>query len=69
MTKQLECRVVITNRQDGRFDLGMYNPLNCRYEPLGTHPNLDRDKIIRGLKERIERERHLLTFSEVSAPR
>lgn len=68
MAKQLECRVVITNR-GGVFDLGMYDPVSGRHEPLGTHRQTDRDKVIRGLTQRIEREGHRLTFSEVSGTR
>lgn len=70
MGKQLECRVVITHERDGRtFALGMYDPLNTRYEPLGRHPVRNIDRIVRDLKVRMERERHLVTFSEVTAPR
>lgn len=62
--KQLECRVVITARPDRRIDLGMYDPISLRYEPLGTHGPDQReiDRVVAGLKERIEREGHKLTF-------
>lgn len=70
MPKQMECRVTITNHGNGTFSMGMYDPSACRHEPLGTHPVRDKDRIVRGLKERIERERDLVcTFSEVSGER
>ena len=48
-TKQLECRVVITH--DGpTFQLGMFDPYNSRYEPLGSHPIRDIDKVVGGLR-------------------
>lgn len=68
MLKQLECRVVVT-LWHSVFDMGMYDPVSGRYEPLGTHPRRDEDKVVGGLKERIEREGHLLTFSVVRGPR
>lgn len=66
--KQMECRIVITN-WCGVFDLGMYDPVTMRYEPLGRHPKRDRERIVRDLKHRMEQERHLVTFSEVTGPR
>lgn len=68
MSKQLECRVVLTHK-GSTFTLGMYDPVSGRYEPLGTHPTKDKDKIIHDLKVRIEREGHRLTFSEVQGSR
>lgn len=69
MTKKMECRVTITNR-GSVFDLGMYDPVKCRHEPLGTHPMRDKERIVRGLKERIEKERDLVvSFSEVTGER
>ena len=69
--RQLECRVVITNKggASAPFELGMYDPLSGRYEPLGTHPANGKDKIVRDLKVRMEREGHLVSFSEQSGPR
>lgn len=69
--RQLECRVVITHRRDHKLELGMYCPATCRYEPLGTHGpgQFAKDAAVRGLVERIQREGHLLTFSEVTEPR
>lgn len=67
--KQLECRVVITHEPLGMFSLGMYDPLNTKYAPLGRHPKKDIAKIVRDLKHRMERERHLVTFSEITGPR
>lgn len=64
-SKQLECRVVITNKV-GSFELGMYDPINARYERLGTHPMRDKDRIVRDLKNRIEMEGHLVSFSELT---
>lgn len=67
---RLECRIVLTYWPGtGKFDMGMFDPLNVRYEPLGTHPLRDIDRIVGDLATRIERERHLLTFSEVTGPR
>ena len=67
-TKQLECRIVITHR--GRiFDLAMFDPLSMRYEPLGTHPERDIDRIVCDLRIRMEREGHRVSFSEMRGPR
>lgn len=66
--KQLECRIVITHH--GRtFDLGMFDPVSMRHEPLGSHPTRDIDRIVRDLQVRMEREKHIVTFSEVHGPR
>lgn len=70
MAKQMECRIVITHdaeadvRRQQMFEIGMFDPISGKYEPLGRHPFRQIDSIVRGLKERIEREGHLLTFSE-----
>jgi hypothetical protein len=69
MAKQLECRVVITNHGDGTFSMGMFDPVSGRHEPLGTHRTVDKDSVVRGLAQRIEREGHKLTFSELSGKR
>jgi hypothetical protein len=70
MPKQLECRVVIRHRRSAsKFDLGMYDPRSGRYEPLGSHPTSNIDKIVRDLKVRMEKERHLVTFTELEADR
>lgn len=63
MTKQLECRIVITHHVND-FELGMYDPLNDRYEPLGKHPNYKVDKVVADLKRSIEQAGHRLTFCE-----
>ena len=49
--------------------MGMYDPLNSKYEPLGTHGPSQRevDKAVAGLRTSIERAGHRLTFSEASA--
>lgn len=66
--KQLECRIIVTHW--GRvFDLGMFDPKSGRHEPLGKHPVKDISRVVRDLKVRMERERHLVTFSEVTGPR
>lgn len=67
--KQLECRVVITHVPVLQFQLGMFGPQSMRYEPLGTHPRRDIDRIVRDLKVRIEKENHIVTFSEMRGPR
>lgn len=67
-SKQLECRIVITHRGH-TFDLGMYDPVSGRHEPLGNHPRKDINRIVRDLKVRMEREGHLVSFSEVTGPR
>lgn len=66
--KQLECRIVITHRADGRIDLGMYAPLSGKYEPLGTHGPGRRavDKAVGDLKDSITRAGHRLTWCERS---
>lgn len=51
------------------FDLGMYDPVGMRYEALGRHPSEKIEKIVRDLRVRMEKERHLVTFSEISGPR
>lgn len=74
MTKQLECRIVIIHRKpradeigtNRKFELGMYDPANKRYEHLGIHPVSKIDKVVGDLKVSIERAGHLLTFCERS---
>ena len=59
---------MILHRRDRRIDLGMYDPRGGRYEPLGTHgpdPQVI-SSVIRGLKERMEREGHRVTYCEKS---
>ena len=68
MGSQLECRIVITHNGT-TFSLGMYDPVSGRHEPLGKHPTKDIERVVRGLRERMEREGHLVTFSEVGGPR
>jgi hypothetical protein len=76
----LECRIVITHWppidnavghafRAPTFDLGIYDPVSGRYAPLGRHLLVHIDRIVRDLKVRIERERHLVTFSERTGPR
>lgn len=69
--RQLECRIVLTHghRGDLKTEVGMYDPLNERYEPLGAHSPREVDSMVYGLKEKIEREGHLLTFSDATGPR
>lgn len=68
--KQLECRVVITHAEDRRtFALGMYDPISCRYEPLGSHSTSRIDGIVRDLVARMEREGHRVSFSETTGKR
>lgn len=70
MAKQLECRVVLTYHDGGtKFSMGMYDPVSGRHEALGTHRIADKDRVIRGLVERIQREGHRLTFSEIRGKR
>lgn len=66
--KQLECRIVLTFLRSGKVRMGMYDPLNHRYEALGEHgPGVrEVDKAVRDLKTSIERAGHLLTFCERS---
>ena len=65
---QLECRIVLTY-WSREFEMGMFDPVSMRYESLGKHPMSKADKIVRDLKVRIEREKHRVTFSEVTGPR
>lgn len=68
--KQLECRIVLTYWTGlGQFDMGMYDPISMRYEPLGRHPLAKADKIVGDLRNRMEQERHRVTYSEVTGPR
>jgi hypothetical protein len=79
VTKQLECRIVITHEPvislsiyagpSKTFSLGMYDVLNERYVPLGKHDSRQIDKIVGDLRVSIERAGHRVTFSEVTAPR
>jgi hypothetical protein len=66
VAEQLECRiVVIHDRLACTFELGMFDPMTTRYAPLGKHPMYpvrEREKIIDGLKRRIEAEGHYLTW-------
>ena len=65
---QLECRIVITHRGQ-TFSLGMFDPVSARYEALGTHPTANIDRIVGDLRTRMERERHMVTYSEITGPR
>ncbi len=68
--ERMECRVVITHLPGtGKFDMGMYDPVCGRYEPLGRHPVEKIDRIVGDLVARMEQERHVVTFSEISGPR
>lgn len=65
---QLECRIVLTYW--GRtFEMGMFDPISMRYEPLGRHSTDRADKIVGDLRTRMEREGHRVTYSEVNGPR
>ena len=63
--RQLECRIVVI-RHRHNFEVGMYDPLNDRYEPLGKHRSDEVDRVVRNLKASIERAGHRLTFCERS---
>jgi hypothetical protein len=71
--KQLECRIILTHghRIDLKTDLGMYDPVSGRYEPLGAHGPSPRevDRVVADLQASMERAGHLVTFSEVRGPR
>ena len=63
--RQLECRIVTTYRLfDRKTEVGMYDPISGRYEPLGSHGPSQRevDKVVHDLKASIERAGHRLTF-------
>lgn len=66
--KQLECRIVITFRRDGKVAVSMCDPKSGRVEPPvvcdGTLTKVD--KIVGDLKRSIEQAGHLLTFCERS---
>lgn len=67
---QLECRITITHLVGERiFALGMYDPVSGRHELLGKHPVADIERVVGGLRTRMEREGHLVTFSELTGPR
>lgn len=71
MSDQLECRIVVIYHRGGKtFSLGMYDPRTTFYAPLGDkhpmYPMAERERIIYGLRERIEKERHLITYCERS---
>jgi hypothetical protein len=54
----------VTHHRNGRtFSMGMYDPRSGSYAPLGTHLMCDREKIINGLKDSIERAGHKLSLS------
>ncbi len=75
--KQLECRIVLTHghRADLKTEVGMFDPISGRYEPLGAHGDPTRagqrelDRVVRDLKGSMERAGHLVTFSERRGPR
>jgi len=66
--KQLECRIVLTFKRDGRVAVAMCDPKTGRMEDLGIHgPSVQEvDLVVRNLKESIQRAGHLLTFCERS---
>jgi hypothetical protein len=47
----------------------MWDPVNEKYVPLGTHPQGKIKRIVEDLKVRMEKERHLVSFSEITGPR
>jgi hypothetical protein len=63
MKNQLECRVVLLHGPI-TSELGMYDPLNMRYEHLGHHPKRDIPRVVLDLKTSIERAGHLVSFCE-----
>lgn len=66
MAQQLECRIVLTFKRDGRVAVAMCDPKNGRVEPLGVHgPDVrEVDRVVADLKASIIRAGHLLTFCE-----
>lgn len=66
--KQLECRIVIGYLPSKKIQLGMYDPLNDRYEDLGEHGPSQRevDRVVHDLKRSITQAGHKLTFAERS---
>ncbi len=66
MPEQLECRVVVTHRPDGRISLGMYDPANDRYEPLGEHgpAREEIEQVVGDLARSIQTAGHRLTWCE-----
>ena len=68
MGKKFEVRVVLTHK-GSTFDMGMYHPQGDRYEPLGTHRAADKERVVRQLKERIEREGYTVSFSSITGQR
>ncbi len=65
--KKMECRIVIRDRPFGAIALGMFDPITMRYVPLGTHPAHEREKVVRDLKNKMEAEGHIVTFSEMAS--
>jgi hypothetical protein len=66
-TPQLECRIVIIHHRETRsVEIGMYDPLNSRYECLGRHRPDEVNRVVTGLKRSIEGAGHRLTFCERS---
>ncbi len=66
--KQMECRIVITY-WGHTFDLGMFDPVTERCAQLGRHSTKDIVRVVGDLRVRMERERHRVTFSELTGPR
>jgi hypothetical protein len=67
MAKKLECRIVLGfRRADQKTEVGMYDPISGRYEPLGAHGPAATvvDKVVHDLKRAIEGAGHRLTFCE-----
>ncbi len=65
---KLECRIILTYRDDDKVEMGMYDPLSHRYEKLGIHGPAQKeiDRVVKDLKVSIERAGHRLTFCERS---
>lgn len=68
MSKQLECRIVITRggRADLKTELGMYCPNTQRYEFCGVYGPDPRavDKGVQDLKKSVEQAGHRITYCE-----
>lgn len=66
----MECRILITHWPGtSKFDLAMCDPLTGRVEPLGRHPTAKIAGIVGDLYVRMLKERHTVTFSELTGPR
>lgn len=58
----MECRIVLT-KTGASTEVGMYDPGTGRYAPIGSFKGRELDQAVIGLKQRMEKEGHTVTFA------